>query len=170
MEPRQSLRFGAIGDLRAGGPATRVPDRLDIVHFFGREREVVVLTGKPDAGGAAVDGRIVGLEQTSATRELGRDLGEILGLALRRHRRLAQRKALVVPELLDVLSAADAHQLQAFKIGAVRQQHVGNVVRLVARVGEADDEWKVRHRVADSFGVPERNRRIRSIDKPDVGR
>ena len=64
---------------------------------------------------------------------------------LRRDRRLAQRKALVVPELLDVLGAADADQLQALEVGRVGQQHVGEVVGLVARVGERDDEREARH-------------------------
>ncbi len=169
-EPRQSLRFGAIGDFRTGGPATRVPDRLDIVNFFRRERKVVVLTGKSDAGGTAVDGRIVCLQQARTMRELGCNPGEIFGLSLRRHRWRTERKSLVIPELLDVFSSADAQQLQAFKIGTVRQQYVSNMVRLIARVGETDHKRKSRHRLADSFGVPKRNRRIRSIDNPNVRR
>ena len=59
-------------------------------------------------------------------------------LALRRHRRVAQREALIVPELLDIFCAADAHQLQALEVGAVRQQHIGHVIGFVAREGEAE--------------------------------
>src|SRR5512135_2384955 len=108
MEPRQPLRFGAIGDFRTGGAATRVPDRLDVVLFFQSEREVVVFSKKPDARGAAVDGRIIGFDQSSAVGELGCYPGKILGLPLRRHRRSTQRKTLVVPELLDIFRATDA--------------------------------------------------------------
>src|SRR5579871_4793574 len=60
------------------------------------------------------------------------------------HDGLANRPALVLPELLGEFRAADADQLQALQIGGLRQQHVGEVVRLVVGVGECHDERKFR--------------------------
>jgi hypothetical protein len=48
---------------------------------------------------------------------------------LRRHRGIAQREALEVPELLDIFGAADAQELQPFEIGAVGQENIGEMVR-----------------------------------------
>ena len=62
---------------------------------------------------------------------------EIFRLALRRHSRVAQGEALMIPELLDIFGAPDPHQLQAFEVGAVGQQHVGDVIGFVPRQGEA---------------------------------
>jgi len=68
-----------------------------VVAPFGLERR---------AEDAAVDGGVVGLEQADAARQLCRDPGEVARLALRRHRRLAQHVALVVPVLLHELGLA----------------------------------------------------------------
>ena len=56
-------------------------------------------------------------------------------------------ETLVVPELLDVLGAADAQHLQAFEVGAVGQQDVGEMVGLVAGVAEGDHKGELRHRL-----------------------
>ena len=169
-EPGEPVRLGAVGELGARRLAGGVPDGLDVVRLGHIEREVIRFALELHLMRAAVDRRVVGLQQAGAARELGADPGEVLRLALRRHRRIAQREALIFPELLDVFGAADAHELQTFEVGAVRQQHVGHVIGLVARIGEADDEREFRHGLAHRLGVPERDHRIGAIDQPDVGR
>jgi hypothetical protein len=37
------IDLGSIGDLGAGGAVTRVPDRLDVMHFLRSQREVIVV-------------------------------------------------------------------------------------------------------------------------------
>ena len=120
--------------------------------------------------GALVDGAVVRVKKVGATGEFGGDPGEIPGFALRLGGRLAERKALMVPEILDVLGAADADQLQPFEVRAIGQQDVGEMIGLIGRVGEANRERKFRHRIAHRLGVPVREHRIGPVDEPDVRR
>ena len=154
LPPREIVNLRAVGELGAGGPAHGVPDFLARVRAFRIEREVAVRTLERHAGRALVDRGVVLGEQAGAPRELGRDLREIARIAARRDGRLAQREALMVPELLDVLRAADADQLQTLEIGRVGQQHVGEVIRLVARIGERDHERETRHLLARAPPCP----------------
>ena len=151
------------------GAAHGVPDRLGGVRHVRRQRMVPVRSLERNAGRALVDRGVVFLEQAGAARELGRDRREVARLAARLDRGLAQREALLLPELLDELRAADADQLQAFEVGRLGQQHVGVMVGLVARVGERDHEREARHLLPDRLRVPERDRGIRPVDEPDVG-
>jgi hypothetical protein len=168
LPPVEAMRLGAIGYLGAGGLADGVPDLFTAVFPLGVEREVAVHAIQRHAARALVDGCVVALAQTGAPCQLGRDVGEVARLAARGDRRLAQCEALVIPEALLVLGAADADQLQAFEVGRLGQQDVGEVIRLVVRVGEGDDEREACHLLADRLRVPERDRRIGAIQEPHV--
>ena len=48
------------------------------------------------------------------------------------------------------------------------QQHIGKVVGLVAGVGKRDHKRKAPHLVGNAVGVPERNRWVGAVNKPDI--
>ena len=135
----------------------------------GIQRKIPARTLQRHTGRAAVDRRVVFLQQAGAAREFGGDIGEITRLALSRHYRLAQGVTLMLPELLDVFRAADAYQLQTFEVGRIRKQDVRHVVGLVARVGHRDHKGKARHGFRQALGIPERDRRIGAVDEPHLG-
>ena len=168
--PVEPLARRAAGDLGARRAADAVPDLLRAVPRLRLQPEVVARAGQRHARGAAVDRLVVLLEESRARGELGRDVGEVARVAARHDRRLAQREALVIPELLDELRAADADELRALDVGALGQQHVGHPVRLVDGVGERDDERELGDPLRDLGRVPERDRGIGAIDEPDVRR
>ena len=165
-EPVDPDHLLAAGQVVARGVRHRVPDRLPGVDLRVVEGVVEPVGAQPHPRRAPVDGLVVALQQAGAAGELGRDVGDVARVHHRVHHRLAHRPALPVPELLDELGRADAHELEALQIGRVREQVVGHPVRLVQRVGERDDERKLRHPFRHLAGVERGDRRIRPVVDP----
>ena len=134
------------------------------------QSEIVSVRLQAHACRALVDSVVIFGQKARLLGELGSNPGEVLGFARGLNRRLAQCKTLVIPKLFHVLGAANTDQLQALKIRAVGQQNVGHVIGLVRRVGKADGERKIGDGIDDLACVPERNRRIGTIDDPDIRR
>ncbi len=145
-----------------------VPDPLAAVCRVRIEPIVVIIAHELDAGSAAVDGRVVYLQQARPARELAGDVGHVHAVDDGLHDRLAYRPPLVPPQLLDELGAADLHELKALEVRRLGEQNVGHVIGLVAGVGERNDERKQGHLLGDLAGVPRRDRRVGPVGEPDL--